>query len=204
MFVAYQAVTQRTEEIFDTSTVSRHLSVRSKHGVKTYQFQFAFHEMAVVSLPVSVWGLRTVAVLLFVFPGFSLWSRILQAQTQIPQRKPSCVLIIILFFQSLSVACENWISSYKAQHCHPSAPSVCIAHCDKTWKVILCSHFILHLVCISSHFALGTVYFKCLWIVCGEDLILFFFFSPPLPSHLYLVCKLCHRVSTCSSLSWAG
>lgn len=54
--------------------------------------------------------------------------------------------------------------------------------CDKTWKVILCSHFILHLVCISSHFAVGTVYFKCLWIVCSEDLILFFFFplSPPI------------------------
>lgn len=57
------------------SVVRRHLSDRSKQ-VKIYQFQFAFYEMDVVLLPVFVWGLRMVAVLLFVFQGLYLRSPI--------------------------------------------------------------------------------------------------------------------------------
>lgn len=54
------------------SLAKRHLSVRGKHGLKIHQFQFAFYEMAMILLPVFVWGLRMVAVLLFLFPGLSL------------------------------------------------------------------------------------------------------------------------------------
>jgi len=53
------------------SLVRRHVGVRSKHGVKIYQFKFTFYKMAVVLLPVFVWGLRMVTVLLFSAPSTS-------------------------------------------------------------------------------------------------------------------------------------
>lgn len=77
-----------------------------------------------------------------------------------------------------SVACENWIPSYK--HTVVTLQLYLNVHhiCDKVCKVISFYTFILHLVCICSSFAESTLYFKCLTTVCGKDLILFFFLFP--------------------------
>lgn len=45
--------------------------------------------------------------------------------------------------------------------------------------------------CTCSCFAVSTVYFRCVWIVCGGDLVLFF-----IPIHHCLACKLCHNYVT--------
>lgn len=76
----------------------------------------------------------------------------------------------------------------------PPFVSICTALVTRSlWNVISCTYFILHLACIVyvHSFAVGTSYITCLWIVCGGDLILFFF---SLLSHLYLVCKYRHNV----------
>lgn len=89
---------------------------------------------------------------------------ILQSQPQVPQRKPSCMLVVILSFLSLSVACENWIPSCKH--------SIVILQlflnvqdtCDKVCKVISCTQLfciwcvsvlvLLRVLCILNAFEL--------------------------------------------------
>lgn len=124
MFVAYRVMTQRTAEIFDTWEEAFEWPKQlSFHGVKIISISILWDSSGgVASFCLATQGGSSASVCI---SRIVFMITVLQSQPQVPRRKSSCVLVIMLFFPSLSLACENWIPSCKAQRCRSSAPSVC-------------------------------------------------------------------------------
>lgn len=81
------------------SLVRKHLSARSKNGVKKTLISACFlWDVRGIVASFCIWGVRMIAVLLFAFLELSLWLSFFQSQPQIPERKPSAVVVTFFFF----------------------------------------------------------------------------------------------------------